>query len=88
MAKIERWAITSEAEWLEWRRNDVTASVVGALFGLHPYETVFGLYARATGAPGIHPRLKASWQYRTPCSMSRQRAAWSPTSRSTNSGPR
>lgn len=36
---IERRPITSETEWLEWRKQDVTASVVGALFGCHPYTT-------------------------------------------------
>lgn len=35
--------------WLEMRRADVTASVTGALFGMHPYETVGGLWAAKTG---------------------------------------
>jgi predicted phage-related endonuclease len=39
MNDIEResWEITSTAEWLEWRRRDITASRVGALFDCHPY---------------------------------------------------
>lgn len=39
----------TEAQWLELRRNDITASVVGALFGLHPYQTPAGLWAEKTG---------------------------------------
>jgi predicted phage-related endonuclease len=46
---IERRVITDEAEWLAWRKHDVTAGTVGALFGLHPYETVFGLHAKVRG---------------------------------------
>jgi predicted phage-related endonuclease len=48
---IERKPITDIETWLEWRKEDITASIVGALFGLHPYETHYGLYARAMGAP-------------------------------------
>jgi predicted phage-related endonuclease len=46
---IERRIITSEAEWLAWRKHDVTAGTVGALFGLHPYETIYGLHAKVRG---------------------------------------
>lgn len=46
---IERHAITSRDQWLALRRKDVTASVVGALFGLHPYQTPAGLWAEKTG---------------------------------------
>lgn len=53
---IERRTITDEAEWLEWRQADVTASVVAALFGLHPYETIFGLSARIAGLQLSEPR--------------------------------
>jgi len=42
-------AITSESEWLEWRRQDVTASDVAALFGLHPYKTLLELWAEKSG---------------------------------------
>jgi predicted phage-related endonuclease len=35
---IERRPITSRAEWLLWRLQDVTASDIGALFGVHPYR--------------------------------------------------
>jgi predicted phage-related endonuclease len=35
---IERRPITSRAEWLDWRLQDVTASDIGALFGVHPYR--------------------------------------------------
>jgi predicted phage-related endonuclease len=49
MGMIERRPITSRDEWLEWRREDVTASRVGALFGVHPYETALRLYAEKRG---------------------------------------
>jgi predicted phage-related endonuclease len=34
----------TESEWLDLRKPDVTASIVAALFDLHPYETLSGLY--------------------------------------------
>ena len=53
---IERRKITSQAEWLRWRRDNVNASVVGALFGAHPYETIFGLHAQVRGAMLSQPK--------------------------------
>ena len=49
MATIERFEITNREQWLALRKQDVTASVVGALFGLHPYETIAGLHALKSG---------------------------------------
>jgi len=46
---IERRPIVSVEQWLDWRKLDVTASNVGALFGCHQYKTIFGLYADKTG---------------------------------------
>ena len=46
---IERRPIINREEWLAWRREDVTASRVGALFGCHPYETALRLYAEKRG---------------------------------------
>jgi len=47
---IERRPITNRNEWLEWRRQDVTASNVAALFGnVHPYCTALRLYAEKRG---------------------------------------
>jgi hypothetical protein len=37
------------AAWLAARRQDVTASVAGALFGVHPYATAYGLWAEKSG---------------------------------------
>lgn len=42
----EAWEITNRAEWLAWRRADVTASAIGALFDAHPYLTRQQLAAR------------------------------------------
>ena len=54
---IEKIPITSEVQWLELRKHDITASVVGALFGLHPYKTIGALHAEKTGVeiPGPDP---------------------------------
>lgn len=47
--KIEVRTITSQDEWLRWRREDVTASGAPALLGAHPYQTAFGLFLEKTG---------------------------------------
>ena len=46
---IERHPVTDRTSWLAMRKKDVTASAVGALFGVHPYETMYGLYAQKCG---------------------------------------
>jgi len=35
--------------WLDARKQDVTASVAGALLGIHPYQTPYGLWAEKSG---------------------------------------
>ncbi|MDQ0510932.1 YqaJ viral recombinase family nuclease [Ancylobacter amanitiformis] len=52
---IERIQFSSRDEWLDLRKNDITASVVGALFGVHDYQTPFGLYALKTGLTAEDP---------------------------------
>lgn len=47
--QIERRSINDRAEWLAWRRQDVTASAVGGLFGCHPYTTALRLYVEKSG---------------------------------------
>ena len=47
---IERREITSHEEWLAWRKSDITASNIGALFNCHPYVTALRLYAEKRGA--------------------------------------
>lgn len=37
------------AKWLSLRKQDVTASVVGALFGTHPYTSALALYQEKNG---------------------------------------
>lgn len=37
------------AHWLELRKTDVTASVAGALWGVHPYTSAYKLWAEKTG---------------------------------------
>lgn len=46
---IERIPITDREQWLNLRKADVTASAVGALFGMHPYATAYGLYQEKNG---------------------------------------
>jgi predicted phage-related endonuclease len=46
---IEKIDITSHAEWLNLRRLDVTASVAGALLGVHDYQTRYALFALKHG---------------------------------------
>jgi predicted phage-related endonuclease len=46
---VERIPIFSRAQWLELRKPDVTASVVAALFNLHPYTTALKLYYQHNG---------------------------------------
>lgn len=52
---IERHPVKDEASWLALRKRDVTASVVAALFGAHPYETSLGLYAAKSGVEMPEP---------------------------------
>jgi predicted phage-related endonuclease len=46
---IESRSIVDRNEWLAWRKADVTASNVGALFGAHPYVTPLKLYIEKRG---------------------------------------
>lgn len=49
MSKIERIPITTRTDWLDLRKRDVTASVAGALLGVHDYMTPYGLWSEKTG---------------------------------------
>lgn len=40
---------TSEAQWLDWRRQDLTSTEAAALFGASPYATAFELHHRKAG---------------------------------------
>jgi predicted phage-related endonuclease len=47
---IERRAIATRSQWLEWRTHDITASDISALFGAHPYKkTRLSLWADKRG---------------------------------------
>lgn len=43
--------ITSRADWLAMRKQDATASEIGALFGIHPYVTALEVWADHSGIP-------------------------------------
>lgn len=49
---------TTEAEWLDLRRADITSTMVPALFGLSPYTTRFELYHAKAG--GIEVPFKSN----------------------------
>lgn len=51
---IERIPITDREQWLALRRQDVTASDVGAVFGLHPYKTPLALWTEKTDPSFMH----------------------------------
>jgi len=46
---IERHAIENREQWLGLRKQDVTASVAGALLGVHEYSTPYALWALKSG---------------------------------------
>lgn len=46
---IESIPITDRDQWLGLRKRDVTASVAGALLGVHPYASALGLYLLKSG---------------------------------------
>lgn len=48
---IETYKVTDRQSWLQWRKQDVTASVGAALFGddVHPYMTPYQLFALKAG---------------------------------------
>jgi predicted phage-related endonuclease len=52
---IERRKITSRAEWLAWRQQDVTASDVAPVLGLHPDRTIAKVWAEKTGLISPQP---------------------------------
>jgi putative phage-type endonuclease len=50
---VERHAITDRAQWLELRRQDITASDIAVVCGVSPYKTIFQLWADKTSAVTI-----------------------------------
>lgn len=56
---VERHIIKSEQEWHGWRQKDVTASVAGALLGVHEYTTPFSLWALKSGQIAEDPEESA-----------------------------
>lgn len=46
---IQRFERLDRASWLAMRRHDVTASAAGALFGVHPFISAYGLWALKAG---------------------------------------
>lgn len=51
---VERIPITDREQWLGLRKKDVTASVVGALWGYHPYETIASVWAEKAQGIGLN----------------------------------
>lgn len=46
---VERIPITSRAQWLELRRQDITASDIAAICGLSPYKSALRVWAEKVG---------------------------------------
>lgn len=46
---VGRYAIEDRDQWMKLREKDVTASVAGAVLGIHPYQTPYGLWALKSG---------------------------------------
>lgn len=46
---IERRQITSRAEWLQWRKNDLTASDIGAVVGCDEYKSALAVFTDKLG---------------------------------------
>jgi len=46
---IERRTITSREEWLAWRRQDLTASDIGAVVGCDEYKSALGVFSDKLG---------------------------------------
>lgn len=46
---VGRFAIEDREQWMRLRGRDVTASVAGAVLGIHPYQTPYGLWALKSG---------------------------------------
>jgi predicted phage-related endonuclease len=59
---IERIPIESREQWLALRKNDVTASTAGALLGLHPYMSAYGLWAEKTGLVSFDAPMNAAME--------------------------
>src|SRR5215203_7178212 len=53
--RVEQRNVESRDAWLQWRREDVTASTVGALFGCHDYTTALRLYVEKRGVEFDEP---------------------------------
>ncbi len=49
VAGVSRHAIENREQWMALRERDVTASVAGAVLGIHPYQTPYGLWALKSG---------------------------------------
>lgn len=46
---INRRAVTSESDWLSWRRQYLCASEIGAAIGIDPYRSALSVYAEKRG---------------------------------------
>ena len=55
---IETRRITSREEWLQWRSQDVTASDVAPVLGLHPTRTAMRVWAEKTGLISPEPQTE------------------------------
>src|SRR5262245_25117570 len=57
--RIETKPITNKAQWLEWRRQDVTASDIGAICGCNEYKTALAVWCEKS-----HGETFLEWEMR------------------------
>jgi predicted phage-related endonuclease len=76
----EEREITSRGEWLSWRRSDLTASRIAALFSAHPYLSIDELVADLAGqsVKGDTPAMRAGRLLESvfPEALAEERPAW------------
>lgn len=80
---VERIPITDRQQWLAWRKYDITASVVGAVFGCHPYVSPLRLYVDKQGLIELPPQAETGpmrrgriLEYAIPAAIADERPDW------------
>lgn len=57
---VEQHAITSREQWLALRKGDITASIAGALLGVHDFTTAYELWCVKSGRIAEDPEETAA----------------------------
>lgn len=78
---IERIEIKNRGQWLAQRRQDITASEIATLFGLHPYRTALQVFLSKSGGDADEGENKAMRRGRIlepgiPVAIADERPTW------------